>query len=102
MTNHPLAQSYLVKARSRLKILNVLLDDDNYSDVIHEAQEIVEPYFPASRRQARRRTTGRSTPCARGNHSRCRAGVVAARLRQLRDHPPAGASVRVCVRQAFR
>ena len=30
MTNSTLAQSYLVKARSRLKILDVLLDDDNY------------------------------------------------------------------------
>ncbi len=52
MTNHTLAQSYLVKARSRLKILNVLLDDDNYSDVIREAQEIVEQYTRAEAQRA--------------------------------------------------
>ncbi len=42
MTNTSLAQSYLVKALKRLKILTVLLDDDAYSDVVREAQEIVE------------------------------------------------------------
>jgi HEPN domain-containing protein len=42
VTNSTLAQSYLVKARSRLKILAVLLDDQNYSDVVREGQEIVE------------------------------------------------------------
>ena len=42
MTNVSLAQSYLLKARSRLKILQVLLDEDAYSDVVREAQEIVE------------------------------------------------------------
>lgn len=42
MTNFTLAQSYLVKARSRLKILQVLLDEKAYSDVVREAQEIVE------------------------------------------------------------
>ncbi len=42
MTNVSLAQSYLVKARKRLKILLVLLDESAYSDVVREAQEIVE------------------------------------------------------------
>ncbi len=42
MTNVSLAQSYLLKARSRLKILPVLLDEGAYSDVVREAQEIVE------------------------------------------------------------
>ncbi len=42
MNNRLLAQSYLVKARKRLKILDVLLDEDAWSDVLREAQEIVE------------------------------------------------------------
>ena len=42
MTNTSLAQSYLVKALKRLKILAVLLDEAAYSDVVREAQEIVE------------------------------------------------------------
>ena len=42
MTNVSLAQSYLLKARSRLKILQLLLDEKAYSDVVREAQEIVE------------------------------------------------------------
>jgi HEPN domain-containing protein len=42
VTNVSLAQSYLLKARSRLKILSVLLDEGAYSDVVREAQEIVE------------------------------------------------------------
>jgi len=42
MTNSSLAQSYLIKARARLKMLNVLLEESAYSDVIREAQEIVE------------------------------------------------------------
>lgn len=42
MKNLSLAKSYLGKAQKRLKILNVLLDEDDYSDVIREAQEIVE------------------------------------------------------------
>lgn len=37
-----LAQSYLFKATKRLKILAVLLDEEAYSDVVREAQEIVE------------------------------------------------------------
>lgn len=42
MTNASLAKSYLIKAQKRLRILAVLLDDEAYSDVVREAQEIVE------------------------------------------------------------
>lgn len=42
MTSITLAQSYLVKATKRLKILPVLLKEQAYSDVVREAQEIVE------------------------------------------------------------
>lgn len=42
MTNVTLAQSYLEKATKRLKILPILLAEEAYSDVIREAQEIVE------------------------------------------------------------
>jgi HEPN domain-containing protein len=42
VTNLSLAQSYLVKARVRLTILPVLFEAAAHSDVIREAQEIVE------------------------------------------------------------
>jgi len=42
MTNKTLAQSYRIKAEKRLKILEVLLKEEAFSDVIREAQEIVE------------------------------------------------------------
>ncbi|MCX5971456.1 MAG: HEPN domain-containing protein [Coprothermobacterota bacterium] len=42
MTNSTLAMSYFAKAKSRLKLLPLLLADQNYSDVIRESQEIVE------------------------------------------------------------
>jgi HEPN domain-containing protein len=42
VTNTSLAQSYLVKAQKRLRILAVLLEEAAYSDVVREAQEIVE------------------------------------------------------------
>lgn len=42
MTNVTLAQSYVLKASKRLKILTVLLEEEAYSDVVREAQEIVE------------------------------------------------------------
>lgn len=42
MKNLSLAKSYLNKAQIRLKILPLLLDEEDYSDVIREAQEIVE------------------------------------------------------------
>ena len=42
MKNLSLAKSYLYKAHIRLKILTLLLDENDYSDVVREAQEIVE------------------------------------------------------------
>ena len=42
MTNGSLAESYLFKASKRLKILPVLLEEETYSDVVREAQEVVE------------------------------------------------------------
>ncbi len=42
MTSTSLAKSYLSKATKRLKILPVLLEEEAFSDVVREAQEIVE------------------------------------------------------------
>jgi HEPN domain-containing protein len=42
VTNTSLAESYLIKARARLKILPILMTEQAWSDVIREAQEIVE------------------------------------------------------------
>ncbi|MFQ3574642.1 MAG: HEPN domain-containing protein [Thermodesulfovibrionales bacterium] len=42
MTIDSLAKSYLIKAQKRLKILDVLFREEDYSDVVREAQEIVE------------------------------------------------------------
>ena len=42
MKNVSLARSYLDKTQKRVKILSVLLEESAYSDVIREAQEIVE------------------------------------------------------------
>jgi len=42
MKNLSLAKSYLDKAQKRLKILDMLLAEADYSDVVREAQEIVE------------------------------------------------------------
>ena len=42
MTNTSLAESYLKKAQVRLDVLRVYLDREAYSDVVREAQEIVE------------------------------------------------------------
>ncbi len=42
MTNDSLARSYLKKASDRLVILDVLLQKGGYSDVVREAQELVE------------------------------------------------------------
>lgn len=42
MTNLDLARSYLRKARDRLDILDLLSRKEAYSDVVREAQEIVE------------------------------------------------------------
>jgi len=38
----PLGESYYTKARKRLRALAVLFEDQAYSDVVREAQEIVE------------------------------------------------------------
>ncbi len=42
MTSSDLARSYLRKATDRLEVLDLLLAREAYSDVIREAQEIVE------------------------------------------------------------
>jgi HEPN domain-containing protein len=42
VTNESLARSYLTKAEKRLKALLVLKQEDAHSDVVREAQEIVE------------------------------------------------------------
>ncbi len=42
MNNISLAQSYLLKAQVRLKILPVLYEENAFSDVVREAQEMVE------------------------------------------------------------
>lgn len=42
MENVTLARSYLEKARVRLKVLDLLLDEEAYSDVVRESQEAVE------------------------------------------------------------
>lgn len=42
MTNESLAQSYLKKASDRLDVLELLLRKGAYSDVVREAQELVE------------------------------------------------------------
>lgn len=52
MTNATLAKSYLIKATARLKILVVLLEEAAYSDVVREAQEIVELALKGMLRQA--------------------------------------------------
>ena len=51
MTNGSLAESYLFKASKRLKILPVLLEEEAYSDVVREAQEVVEPALKGMLRQ---------------------------------------------------
>lgn len=42
MTNSELAKSYMIKATKRMKVLYLLKEEKAYSDVIREAQEIVE------------------------------------------------------------
>lgn len=42
MTNISLAQSYMLKAGKRRMVLELLLKEGDYSDVIREAQELVE------------------------------------------------------------
>jgi HEPN domain-containing protein len=42
VTSLSLADSYLVKARVRLKTLPIFMEEQAYSDVVREAQEVVE------------------------------------------------------------
>jgi hypothetical protein len=42
MKSNTLAQSYLLKASHRLRIFDVLMEVNAFSDVVREAQEIVE------------------------------------------------------------
>jgi HEPN domain-containing protein len=42
VTNESLGRSYLRKANDRLKVLDLLLKEGGYSDVVREAQELVE------------------------------------------------------------
>ena len=42
VTSEDLAQSYLAKARIRLKALALFRDEEDHSDVVREAQELVE------------------------------------------------------------
>jgi len=52
MTNRSLATSYLLKARKRLLVLELLLREKAYSDVVREAQELVELALKALLRHA--------------------------------------------------
>jgi len=52
MTNRSLASSYLQKARTRLLVLQLLQREQAYSDVVQEAQELVELALKALLRQA--------------------------------------------------
>ncbi len=52
MTNLDLATSLLFKATKRLKVLDVLLAENDHSDVIRESQEIVELALKAMLRRA--------------------------------------------------
>jgi HEPN domain-containing protein len=52
VTSESLAHAYLAKARSRLKALAVLRDDGAFSDVVREAQELVELVLKAMLRAA--------------------------------------------------
>jgi HEPN domain-containing protein len=52
MTSVSLAKSYLLKATKRLKILPVLLDEEAFSDVVRESQEIVDLALKGILRQA--------------------------------------------------
>lgn len=42
MTSTSLAQSYLLKAGTRLRVLEILVEEEAWSDVVREAQELVE------------------------------------------------------------
>lgn len=51
MTGSDLARSYLEKAEKRVRVLEVLLEQDGFSDVVREAQELVELALKAMLRQ---------------------------------------------------
>jgi len=42
MTSSELAKSYIEKATKRRRVLEVLMEEEAYSDVVREAQELVE------------------------------------------------------------
>lgn len=50
MTGDDLARSYMVKASARRRVLEVLLEENAYSDVVREAQELVELALKAALR----------------------------------------------------
>ncbi len=50
MTGDELAGSYMVKASARRRVLEVLLEESAYSDVVREAQELVELALTAALR----------------------------------------------------
>lgn len=52
MTQSELALAYLVKAEKRIRVLEVLLEQDAFSDVVREAQELVELALKGILRQA--------------------------------------------------
>lgn len=43
MTNRSLAASYVQKAQTRLLMVDMLFERQAFSDVVREAQELVEP-----------------------------------------------------------
>lgn len=51
MTNVNLARDYIIKAQTRLEVLEFFLKKEDYPDVIREAQEIVELALKAMLRQ---------------------------------------------------
>lgn len=42
MTSQTLGEAYLWKAQRRLRVLDVLMEEQAYSDMVREAQEVVE------------------------------------------------------------
>ncbi len=90
MTNESLARSHLRKAQVRLAVLELLHDKGAYSDVVREAQELVELALKALLRQVgiaparwQRRTAQR--PVGRTGQRRRPQTATAARRK---DPPP--------------
>ncbi len=52
MRNPDLAADYLRRARSRLKAVAVLMDEESWADVVRESQEVVEICLKAALRRA--------------------------------------------------